>query len=129
MTTQTPLITGVDFISIPISDIDAAVEFYGGVLGLPCSARYDRVPGAEFETGTVTLQVIDAAALGSDLTPHAFPIALRVDDVAAAKARLESHGVTFLAEFDSGVCHNAIFRDPDGNTFQLHHRYAPRATD
>ena len=25
---------------------------------------------------------------------------------------------------DSGVCHQAIFRDPDGNTLDLHHRYA-----
>ena len=27
---------------------------------------------------------------------------------------------------DSGVCHMAFFRDPDGNALMLHHRYAPR---
>ena len=27
---------------------------------------------------------------------------------------------------DSGVCHMAIFNDPDGNALMLHHRYAPR---
>jgi len=26
---------------------------------------------------------------------------------------------------DSGVCHQAIFTDPDGNPLILHHRYAP----
>ena len=26
---------------------------------------------------------------------------------------------------DSGVCHQAIFEDPDGNMLDLHHRYAP----
>ena len=26
---------------------------------------------------------------------------------------------------DSGVCHQAFFSDPDGNTLNLHHRYAP----
>ena len=35
--------------------------------------------------------------------------------------------MTFKGEIiDSGVCHQAIFEDPDGNTLDLHHRYAPR---
>jgi hypothetical protein len=34
--------------------------------------------------------------------------------------------VTFRGEtIDSGVCHQAIFDDPDGNQLDLHHRYAP----
>ena len=28
---------------------------------------------------------------------------------------------------DSGVCHWAIFEDPDGNVLDLHHRYAPKS--
>ena len=27
--------------------------------------------------------------------------------------------------FDTGVCHMAIFADPDGNQLMLHRRYAP----
>ena len=27
---------------------------------------------------------------------------------------------------DSGVCHMAPFKDPDGNALMLHHRYAPK---
>ncbi len=126
MTTTTPIVTGVDFVCIPISDYAASKAFYGDVLGLPCSTEYGKVPGAEFEAGGLTLQIIDAAAIGRELTPHAFPIALRVDDVDASRAELESRGVEFITQFDSGVCHNAIFRDPDANTFLLHHRYAPR---
>jgi len=126
MSTTTSVVTGVDFICIPTKDFDAAVEFYGNVLGLPCSARYDGVPGAEFETGNLTLQVIDAAAIGREFRPHPFPIALQVPDVEAARAELEARGVTFVHAFDSGVCHNAVFEDPDGNVFLLHHRYAPR---
>jgi hypothetical protein len=35
--------------------------------------------------------------------------------------------VEFIAEtWDSGVCHFAAFRDPDGNVLILHNRYAPR---
>jgi hypothetical protein len=47
--------------------------------------------------------------------------------VPAARAELESKGVQFDADtIDSGVCHMAFFRDPDGNSLLLHHRYAPR---
>jgi hypothetical protein len=47
--------------------------------------------------------------------------------VAAARTELESKGVQFFADtIDSGVCHMAMFGDPDGNSFMLHHRYAPR---
>jgi predicted enzyme related to lactoylglutathione lyase len=129
MTTQTTHVTGVDFITIPTQDFDAAVEFFGNVLGLPCSKLYDKIPGAEFETGSLTLQVLDTKAIGREFQPHAFPIALRVADVAAARADLEEKGVTFIHAFDSGVCYNAIFEDPDGNVFLLHHRYAPAGAD
>jgi hypothetical protein len=27
---------------------------------------------------------------------------------------------------DSGVCHQAIFLDPAGNSLGIHHRYAPK---
>ena len=40
---------------------------------------------------------------------------------------LEAAGVEFVMDtIDSGVCHQAIFRDPAGNLLDLHHRYAPR---
>jgi predicted enzyme related to lactoylglutathione lyase len=127
MTTTTSRITGVDFVSVPTQNFPAAMEFYGTVLGLPCSARYGRFDGAEFETGTLTLQVIDSGAMGLGFNPNKNHIALHVDDVAAARAELESRGIAFKGEtIDSGVCHMAIFEDPDGNGLMLHHRYAPR---
>lgn len=121
-------VTGVDFLSVPVKDFDAAVEFYGNVLGLPLTSRYEGIPGAEFETGNLTLQVLDAAAIGREFVPHAFPTALHVDDVQAARAELESQGVSFAADtIDSGVCHMAIFHDPDGNALMFHNRYAPKS--
>ena len=129
MPTPTSPVSGVDFIAVPTRNYSAAAEFYGSVLGLRCSAEYDRVPGGEFETGSLTLQVIDAAAIGREFQPHRFPIALHVEDIEAARAELESRGVAFLHHIDSGVCHMAFFEDPDGNAFLLHHRYAPRGTD
>ena len=120
-------ITGVDFAYIPTTDIDRAVEFYGTTLGLPESARYGQMPGVEFETGTLTLAVIQSDAFGQKFERNANAIALRVDDVPSSREELESKGVEFMMDtIDSGVCHMAFFKDPDGNALLLHHRYAPR---
>ena len=127
MSTETPFVTGVDFATVFVKDYPAAVEFYGGTLGLEHSVDYGKIPGGEFETGNLTLQVMDAASVGREFEPSTHPIAFHVEDVAAARAELESKGVDFLADtIDSGVCHMAIFSDPDGNVLMLHHRYAPR---
>ncbi|MEX2107225.1 MAG: VOC family protein [Solirubrobacterales bacterium] len=121
-------VTGVDFVTVFVKDFPAAVEFYGSLLGLEHSVDYERIPGGEFETGSLTLQVMDAAAVGQQFKPSSHPIALHVDDVEAARAELESKGVSFLGEtIDSGVCHMAIFSDPDGNVLMFHNRYAPRS--
>jgi predicted enzyme related to lactoylglutathione lyase len=120
-------ITGVDFATVFVSDYPAAVEFYGQTLGLEHSADYGKIPGGEFETGSLTLQVLDSASVGREFQPSGHPIAFHVEDVEAARTELESKGITFLAEtMDSGVCHMAHFTDPDGNALMLHHRYAPR---
>jgi catechol 2,3-dioxygenase-like lactoylglutathione lyase family enzyme len=55
MSTPTSLVTGTDFVMVATKDFDAAVESYGTVLGLPLSVRYGQSPGAEFETGNLTL--------------------------------------------------------------------------
>ena len=128
MTAATSPVTGVDFVTVFVKDFAAAREFYGSVLGLPCSADYGRVPGAEYETGSLTLQLMDAEAIGREFHPSTHPIALHVEDVEAARAELESRGVSFVADtMDSGVCHMAFFADPDGNALMIHHRYAPEA--
>jgi predicted enzyme related to lactoylglutathione lyase len=132
MTTTDPLVSGVDFVSVPTQDLERAVEFYADVVGLEPGPRWQRSGqpafGAEFETGTVTIALIVCEAFGIEFSPHKVPIALHVDDVAIARAELESRGVTFLGDtIDSGVCHQALFHDPDGNVLDLHHRYAPRS--
>jgi predicted enzyme related to lactoylglutathione lyase len=129
MSTPDRLITRVDFATVPTKDFAAAEEFYGTVLGLPCSARYGQRPGAEFETGSLTLSVIESEAFGLEFHRNENPIALHVEDFEAARAELESRGIAFSGDtMDTGVCYMAFFRDPDGNAFMLHHRYAPRGT-
>jgi predicted enzyme related to lactoylglutathione lyase len=121
-------VTGVDFITVPTRDFEKASEFYGGVLGLARSKRWGEMPAGEFETGTLTIAIMQSDAFGREFRPHGSPIALRVADVHAARAELEARGVSFMGEtIDSGVCHMALFADPDGNALMLHHRYAPPA--
>ncbi|HME63298.1 MAG TPA: VOC family protein, partial [Streptosporangiaceae bacterium] len=121
------LITGVDFLAVPTHDLQTAVEFYGDTLGLRRSVYMPERNFAEFETGNLTLSVIDAEAMGLGHHPHEHQIALHVDDVAAARAALSERGVSFTGDtLDTGVCHMAFFSDPDGNALMLHHRYAPR---
>ena len=121
-------VEGADFAAIFVTDYPRAVEFYRGTLGLEQSQDYGRIPGGEFETGNLTLQILDSAAIGREFAPNGSPIALRVDDVEAARAELIDQGVKFLGEtIDSGVCLQAHFKDPDGNVLILHHRYAPKS--
>ena len=86
------------------------------------------MPAGEFETGNLTLAVMQVDAFGIDFSPNSVPIALHVDDFEGAKAELESRGVEFRGDvIDSGVCLQAFFHDPDGNMIGIHHRYAPEA--
>ncbi len=121
-------ISGVDFITVPTRDFAQAADFYENVLGLERSIRWGDRPAGEFETGSLTIAIMQSDAFGLQFSAHRHPIALHVDDVASARAELEAQGVTFFADtMDSGVCHMAHFADPDGNALMLHHRYAPRS--
>ena len=127
MPATTPLVSAVDFVVMPTDDFDASVAFYGEVLGLPLVARYGQHPGAEFQAGNLTISIMANEAFGQTFAPNSMPIALRVEDVAAAREHLQGLGVAFVTDvFDSGVCHQAICKDPAGNPISLHHRYAPR---
>lgn len=115
----------VDFIAIPTRDKARAAGFYEETLGL------ERNPNStetwiEFEIGNVTFAIVQPEEIGIEFAPLPFgAIAIRVEDVEAAKEKLTAAGVEFQGEtWDSGVCNGAAFRDPDGNGLLLHRRYA-----
>lgn len=115
------MITGTDFIGIPSRDSERARTFYQELLGL----RPD--PKARFEqwAGETCYSIWEPEKVGFPFAPEGIG-ALRTDDLPADRARLEAEGVPFLGDtIDTGVCHMAIFQDPDGNTIYLHQRYAP----
>ena len=112
----------VDFVGIPTQDIERAIEFYVGTLGL----RQDAHRAAEFWVGDQCYGLWKPEWAGSEFSPSLTVLALHVDDVAESRAELEGKGIEFAGEtIDSGVCHMALFKDPDGNTLMLHHRYKP----
>jgi catechol 2,3-dioxygenase-like lactoylglutathione lyase family enzyme len=116
-------ITRTDFIGIPSQDAERSRAFYIETLGL----RPDDNGRFEFWAGDTCFGIWEPEKMGMGFAPQklAHP-ALHVDDVPAARAELEAKGVEFLGEtLDTGVCHMALFTDPDGNDLMLHNRYAP----
>ena len=116
----------VDFIAVPTTNVERAAEFYEHVLGLRKNPN-SLEDWIEFETGNVTLALVDAEGHGVDFEPlPRGSIALRVPDVEAAREKLSEAGVAFKSEtWDSGVCSGCSFTDPDGNGLMIHRRYAP----
>jgi catechol 2,3-dioxygenase-like lactoylglutathione lyase family enzyme len=114
----------VDFVSFLTQDIPRAKRFYTETLGLEIETEGEN--DMEFRAGQVTLDIFNPASIGQPFAVSPAGLALRVPDVAAARAELESKGVGFDGEtVDTGVCHMAFFHDPDGNVLMLHRRYAP----
>jgi catechol 2,3-dioxygenase-like lactoylglutathione lyase family enzyme len=114
----------IDFVSFFTQDIPRAKKFYAETLGLEIETEGEH--DMEFRAGQVTLDIFDPTSQGQVFSPSPAGMALRVPDVAAARAELEAKGVTFDGEtIDTGVCHMAFFKDPDGNALMLHRRYAP----
>ncbi len=124
------IVGGVDFVGMPTLDLEQSARFYGETLGLRRSVYIPERNYCEFETGNLTVSVYNAEKMGLGHNLNANPLALHVDDVAAAREQLEGRGVEFSGEtLDTGVCHMAFFADPAGNALMLHHRYAPRVTE
>ena len=124
------IVERVDFISVPVTDMERSKVFYGETLGLDLVVHREDQGFPEYQLGeNVSLYLLDMKNVGSEFTaPHTASIAFRVPDVEEARLELEAKGVTFDADtLDTSVCHMAFFRDPDGNALMLHRRYAPPA--
>jgi len=111
-----------DFVSVFTQDIPRAKAFYAGTLGLEIETEGES--DLEFRCGQVTLDVFDPSSIGQQFAPSPAGLALRVEDVNAARAELEAKGVEFYGEtIETGVCRMAFFKDPDGNALLLHRRF------
>jgi catechol 2,3-dioxygenase-like lactoylglutathione lyase family enzyme len=112
----------VDFVSFLTQDIPRAKQFYTEVLGLEVETEGES--DMELRCGQVTLDIFDPSSIGQPFAPSPAGLALRVPDVAAARAELEAKGVRFDGEtIETSVCRQAWFKDPDGNALMLHRRF------
>jgi predicted enzyme related to lactoylglutathione lyase len=111
---------------VPVSDVEAAIRFYGETLGLTLKERRSDLPEnreAEFEGGAGTLLVYESVGAGKSRHTVA---GFRVDDLDEAVSSLRGRGVTF-EEYDLpdlktengiaavGDVRAAWCKDPDGN--------------
>jgi catechol 2,3-dioxygenase-like lactoylglutathione lyase family enzyme len=113
----------VDSVGIPSTNTERSRAFYVETLGL----RPDERSSNEFWIGETCFGIWEPARFGAEFQPQGNSIALiHVEDVESARKDLEAKGVEFDGDtFDTGVCHMATFKDPDGNPLTLHKRYAP----
>jgi catechol 2,3-dioxygenase-like lactoylglutathione lyase family enzyme len=116
----------VDYIRVPVKDMQEARHFYEELLGLEKNPNSPDEDWIEYEVGNVTLAVMTPETHDYEFTPlPPGTLAFRVADVAEAKAKLEAAGVQVNEMWDSGKCRGAGTRDPSGNPILLHRRYAP----
>jgi catechol 2,3-dioxygenase-like lactoylglutathione lyase family enzyme len=128
-----PPVAGVLETCLYAADLDAAVHFYGALLGLPLAAR---VPGrhAFFRCGGAMLLVFDAritatapgAVAGVPVPAHgahgAGHVAFAVGEAAldAWARRLDAHGVAVEADIRWPAGGRSLYvRDPAGNSVEL----------
>jgi catechol 2,3-dioxygenase-like lactoylglutathione lyase family enzyme len=123
---------------VPVTDVEAAIRFYGETLGLELQERRDDLPEnreAEFRAGQGTLLVYESVGAGKSRHTVA---GFRVDDVDATVATLRERGVEFedydLPELKTeggvaavGDVRAAWCRDPDGNLLAVESVAARRA--
>ena len=112
----------VDFVSFLTQDLPRAKRFYTEVLGLEVETEGES--DMELRCGQVTLDIFDPSSIDQRFAPSPAGLALRVADVAAARAELEGKGVQFDGDtIQTSVCSQAWFKDPDGNSLMLHRRF------
>jgi catechol 2,3-dioxygenase-like lactoylglutathione lyase family enzyme len=109
---------GVHHVSINVADVDEAVDFYVGVLGL--TIRKDRpalgVEGAWLDAGNQQVHLIKASVPPSQ-GQH---FALRVADLDAVVSELRIHGLTISDPSSVGTGRQSFLTDPSGNLVELH---------
>ena len=118
---------------VPVSDVEKAIAFYGGTLGLELQVRRDDLPEnreAEFRAGDGSLVVYESVAAGQSRGTVA---GFRVEDLDSVVATLRDRGVAF-EEYDLpdlktengiamiGDLRASWARDPDGNIIAFEQR-------
>lgn len=119
-------IRGLGHVSLFVRDLDATRRFYRDVLGLTETGTGKDGRIVFFSAGEQhhDLSCELARAPGPGPQPKgvpglyhiAFDVGASLDDLAAARRRVEAHGLTPFGESAAGFC----VRDPDGHEIELY---------
>jgi CreA protein len=106
-------------ISIGVSDLDRAIEWYKDVLGLELVYKLDKYGWCEMATATKHVTI--GLGQNEDLKTGGATPTFGVLDIDAARKHLESKDVRFDGETYEieGMVKLATFYDPDGNSYML----------
>jgi catechol 2,3-dioxygenase-like lactoylglutathione lyase family enzyme len=113
------VLTGINHLTLAISDLPASIEFYKNSLGFKLMASWDA--GAYLTIGDLWLCLSlddkkdDAPQV--DYTHYAFSISQR--DFASFKARLEAEGIRSWKD-NKSEGDSFYFLDPDGYKLEAH---------
>ncbi|HWJ63957.1 MAG TPA: VOC family protein [Acidimicrobiales bacterium] len=114
---------GIHHVSINVTDVDAALAFYTGPLGL--TVREDRpafgFAGAWLDVGGQQIHLIGAPA-PDNLGQH---LAMQVGDLHATVAELRAQGIEVAGPSPVGPGLQSFLVDPSGNAVELYERVAP----
>ncbi len=117
------MIKEVAFVGYPVTDVARARAFYENLLELKPSEENALESGKtwiEYEIAGVSLAISDTWEPSGQSGPS---VALEVDDIDQALARLVAGGAPLLLEkTESPVCWLAVIGDPDGNALIIHQR-------
>ncbi len=112
---------GVHHVSVNVPDVDRALPFYTGVLGL--TQRSDRPDfgfgGAWLDAGSQQQVHLIEAKPPPDFGQH---LALAVGDLGATVEELRGSGVEVTDPVEVGPGYQAFLHDPDGNMIELYQR-------
>ena len=113
-----PLARGLDYVYYWVADMDRALGFYRGVLGLQPVGPVN--PGwTEFDLDGRRF-ALHGAVGGEHVPPKGGTVAFRVERLDDARIVLERHGVAIVHEGQAGPAVRFLsVLDPDGNTVDL----------
>ncbi|MDU8913332.1 VOC family protein [Aestuariicoccus sp. MJ-SS9] len=109
-------ITGVNHITLCVTDLDRSLAFYRDVLGGRLAAGGGRA--AYLELGTLWLCLEVAAAVATREDDSHFALACAPRDFDALAARIDAHAPRWKENRSEGA--SLYFRDPDGHKLELH---------
>jgi catechol 2,3-dioxygenase-like lactoylglutathione lyase family enzyme len=123
----------IEVIMLPVSDLDASLDFYKNKLGF--NLDHDVQPGNGMRVVQLTpngsgCSVVFGVGMGELSEPGSIKNThLVVEDIEAARNQLDRSGVKISEVNDMGGVKYAYFQDPDGNTWTLQQTYKAAKPD